>query len=115
MMATNTANYNLKKPGGNDTVNIEDINSNMDILDAALFPAIDQSIAPASNGPAKINDWLNWLTNRVKAITGKANWYDTPSTTLEAANTHMNTANAHNATVEPTASRQSKSSPTSCS
>jgi hypothetical protein len=33
---------------------------------------------------------LGWIANRIKAITGKTNWFDTPSTTLEAANTHIN-------------------------
>lgn len=46
-MSTNTANYNLVKPDGNpggDLVDINVINSNMDIVDAALH-AHDLSIA----------------------------------------------------------------------
>ena len=32
-MATYTPNYNLKKPGASDTVDIADINGNMDVID----------------------------------------------------------------------------------
>ena len=35
-MATYTTNYNLKKPSASDTVDIADINGNMDIIDNAL-------------------------------------------------------------------------------
>ena len=35
-MATYTTNYNLKKPAQSDSVNIDDINGNMDIIDTAL-------------------------------------------------------------------------------
>jgi hypothetical protein len=41
-----------------------------------------EGIPPASGEPAKISQWLSWITNRIKAITGKANWYDTPDTAL---------------------------------
>lgn len=47
-----------------------------------------------------LTNWLSWITNRIKAITGKTNWYDAPDTTLAAANTHMNnTNNPHNVTA----------------
>ena len=36
-MATYTSHYNLKKPAGNENININDINSNMDLLDAAIW------------------------------------------------------------------------------
>lgn len=35
-----TANLNLKKPDGNDHVNIADINENMDVLDSAIHKKI---------------------------------------------------------------------------
>ena len=35
-MATNTPNFNLIKPDLTDNVDIDDINSNMDIIDTAL-------------------------------------------------------------------------------
>jgi hypothetical protein len=50
---------------------------------------VDPSQAP-SGSVGKMGQFLSWIANRIKAITGKSNWYDTPSTTLEAANTHMN-------------------------
>lgn len=40
-MATFTTNYNLKKPDGTDFYNIEDFNSNADIIDAQLKAAYD--------------------------------------------------------------------------
>ena len=36
-MSTLTENYNLIKPASSDNVNIQDINDNMDAIDAALF------------------------------------------------------------------------------
>ena len=77
-----TKNYSLKKPEGTDVVDVNDININADIIDNALTPTADSTQAPLSNGPAKISQWVSWITNRIKAITGKANWYDAPDTSL---------------------------------
>jgi hypothetical protein len=55
---------------------------------------VDPSQAP-SGSIGKIGQFLSWITNRIKAITGKANWYDVPATTLEAANTHMTDSVKH--------------------
>lgn len=77
-----TKYYNLKKPEGTDIVDVNDINNNTDIIENALTPAADPTQEPVSNEPAKISQWLSWITNRIKAITGKANWYDTPDTAL---------------------------------
>ena len=41
-MATYTTNYNLKKPASSDTVDIADINGNMDIIDT--IPKITTTI-----------------------------------------------------------------------
>lgn len=40
-MATNTPNYNLKKPAPEDFYNVADFNDNMDIIDTALLADID--------------------------------------------------------------------------
>ena len=103
-----TANYNLKKPEGTDIVDIDDLNDNADILDQALktvedkadnAPADsvndaaignrtpDQTQAPASPGTGTLTQLVSWLANRIKAITGKTNWWDAPSKTIEELKT----------------------------
>lgn len=49
---------------------------------------IDQAQAP-SGSSGLLTQLLSWLANRIKAITGKNNWYDAPDTTLAAAKAHM--------------------------
>lgn len=88
-MSIKTPNYNLIKPADNETADIQVINGNMDAIDAALTPTADSAQIPEGNGPWKLSQWVNWLTNRIKAITGKANWWDAPSKTLEDLNTHL--------------------------
>jgi len=59
---------------------------------------IDPTQAPTSN-MGSLRQLLDWFANRIKAITGKANWYDAPSKTLEDLNSHINnTNNPHNTT-----------------
>lgn len=77
-----TANYDFKKPGGTDLVNVDDLNTNFDNIDAALTPSADPTLVPASSGPAKLFQWVSWITNRIKAITGKDKWYEAPDTNL---------------------------------
>ena len=117
-----TSNYNLKKPEGTDIVNIDDLNYNADILDQKLKEvenkadnappnsvndaAIgsrtpDQSQAPASPGTGTLTQLVSWLANRIKAITGKTNWWDAPPTTLQAAKTHMDAAAPHSGHETP--------------
>ena len=117
-----TSNYNLKKPEGTDIVNIEDLNYNADILDQKLKEvenkannappnsvndaAIgnrtpDQSQAPASPGTGTLTQLVSWLANRIKAITGKTNWWDAPPTTLQAAKNHIDSAAPHSGHETP--------------
>ncbi|HEX2924802.1 MAG TPA: hypothetical protein VHP38_00840 [Ruminiclostridium sp.] len=77
-----TKNYDFKKPGGADLVNVDDLNANFDNIDEALTPAADSSQVPTADGPAKLSQWISWLTNRIKAITGKDKWYEAPDTAL---------------------------------
>lgn len=105
-MSTNTTNYNLKKPDTTDNYNVADQNGNMDIIDAALKPTADIELVPAGL-VGKMSEWVSWIANRIKAITGKSNWFDTPSTTLETANTHINAAAPHSGHETP-AGAQSK-------
>ncbi len=83
-----TPNYGLKKPDANDTVNIADLNANADTLDSALTPTADPTQVPTGNGPGKLVQWVGWLANRIKAITGKTNWYDAPDITLATLAAH---------------------------
>jgi len=54
----------------------------------------------AVNTPSRFGTILSMLGNMIKSITGKSNWFTLPSTTLEAANTHMNnTSNPHGVTA----------------
>lgn len=55
---------------------------------------IDPAQVPASN-TGSLRQLLDWFANRIKAITGKTNWYDTPSKTLEDLNAHINAAAPH--------------------
>ena len=48
-MATNTTNFNLKKPAYSDTADIADINGNMDKVDSALN-ALGNGLAIMANG-----------------------------------------------------------------
>lgn len=106
-MATQTPNYNLIKPDPNtDYYNIEVHNDNADIIDAALSPIADPDQVP-SGLTGKIAQWVSWITNRIKAITGKTNWYDNPATTLEAAKAHAD-ANAPHAGHETPDGAQAK-------
>lgn len=87
-MPTNTTNYGIVKPDLNETADIGVINSNMDIIDSALAPTADPAQVPTGLS-GKLSQWVSWIANRIKAITGKTNWYDAPSKTLEDLNTHL--------------------------
>lgn len=54
--------------------------------------------SPASTGT--ITQLLSWMVGRIRAITGTANWFDAPATTLASAATHQgNTSNPHSTTA----------------
>jgi len=61
---------------------------------------IDPAQVPASN-QGSLRQFLDWFANRIRAITGKANWYDAPSKTLEDLNTHINAAAPHSGHETP--------------
>jgi hypothetical protein len=99
-MATQTTNYSLEKPDAvTEYYDINIINENMNKIDAALAPTADPALAPIGNGPGKLSQWVSWITNRLKAITGKANWWDAPTQSLEDLNTTVNEHLAENATL----------------
>ena len=98
-LPSNTQNYQLKKPFYTDNADIAVLNSNFDTIDEALTPLVSQTTAPPSNPPkSKLLDWLGWLANRIRAITGKSNWFDTPSTNLENCYNHIQNGSHANST-----------------
>ena len=117
-----TANYNLKKPEGTDIVNIDDLNENADIIDQKLKELEDdvynappnsvndlaigtrtpnQTQVPTSPGSGTLSQILSWLSNRIKVITGKTNWWDDPPTTLQAAKNHIDASAPHSGHETP--------------
>ncbi len=121
-----TVNYELKKPEGTDIIDIDDLNHNADVIgqklnevegkaDSAPADSVNdaaignrtpnQAQAPASPGTGTLTQVMGWLANRIKAITGKTNWWDVPDTTLAAASTHISGTSAHSATAAATANR----------
>lgn len=55
---------------------------------------IDQGLAtPGNTGP--LASLLSWIAGRIKAITGKTNWYDAPDITLAATKAHVDAAKPH--------------------
>ncbi len=49
---------------------------------------IDPAQAP-SGLVGTLRNYLDWFANRIKAITGKTNWYDAPTKSLEQLNTDL--------------------------
>ena len=84
----NTTNLNLRKPESTDNVSIDDLNYNVDELDKEFKPTIDPLVVPSGN-VGLVKTLLGGIVNRIKSITGKTNWWDTPSKTLEDLNTHI--------------------------
>lgn len=72
---------------------------------------IDQADEPTGN-TGHIRQLFSWLANIVRKITGNANWYDAPKTTLTATKAHMDAnTGVHGvgaSTVESVAGSQSK-------
>ncbi len=131
-MATQTTHYSLTKPDPvTDNADISVVNTDMDAIDTQMYnnaqaAAAAQTTANAATAAGAATDtvignrtadptqapnsltgtltqFLSWITNRIKAITGTANWYDVPPTTLTNASSHMtNTNNPHNVTAAQT-------------
>lgn len=55
---------------------------------------IEPTQVPSGN-TGTLRQLLDWFANRVKAILGTTNWYDSPPTTLQAAKSHINAAAPH--------------------
>ena len=61
---------------------------------------VDPAQAPAGN-IGTLGQILSWIANRIKAITGGANWWSTPATTLAGAKGHMDAAAPHSGHETP--------------
>jgi hypothetical protein len=66
----------------------------MDAIDSALAPTADPTQVPTGL-TGKLGQWISWITNRIKAILGTANWYDIPPASLQAAANHISAASPH--------------------
>lgn len=62
------------------------LNPNFERIEAELYPTIDPLVAPTGN-TGFVKALLGGLANRIKAITGKTNWWDSPAKSLEQLNT----------------------------
>jgi hypothetical protein len=82
-LSTTTTNYGFTKPSLSDNADITVIDSTIEAIDNALTPTADQTQVPTGQS-GKLSQWVSWITNRIKAITGKSNWYDAPDITLTA-------------------------------
>lgn len=98
-MPKETTNYRFKKPLYTENADIAVINESLDEIDALLTPTISAVTAPGSSSSGKLPTVLGWLANRLKSITGRPSWQETPSVTLEDCNNHISNGTHSNATV----------------
>lgn len=63
-----TGNYNLKKPEGTDTVNIEDFNDNADIIDAELKKNADEIAAHKAENASQHGDLTTLKTSQKSSL-----------------------------------------------
>ncbi|WMJ90617.1 pyocin knob domain-containing protein [Anaerocolumna sp. MB42-C2] len=75
-----TSNYSLNKPEQTDVVNIDDINGNMDIIDAEIKKVNDNKVEKVSGKGLSSNDYTATEKNKLAGIAEKANNYVHPST-----------------------------------
>ena len=69
------------------------IESNINAIEQGAR-TLDPSQAPTGN-QGTLRQILSWFANRIRAITGTTNWYDSPPTTLTAAKSHIDAAAPH--------------------
>ena len=60
---------------------------------------INQGLTNPSN-TGTITSLFSWLARAVKAITGKANWYDTPDITLAGTKAHIDAVSPHSGHIK---------------
>ena len=75
-----TSNYSLNKPEQTDVVNIDDINGNMDIIDAEIKKVNDKKVEKESGKGLSSNDYTATEKSKLAGIAEKANNYVHPGT-----------------------------------
>lgn len=104
-----TTNYQLNKIELTDSPpDITVLNPNWDTIDQKMKEneeietgqrTINQSSTPSGN-TGTLQNILNWFANRIRAITGKTNWWSSPDITLADTKTHVDaTTEAHGGIV----------------
>lgn len=121
-----TTNYQLKKPEDSEVFDQQNhANYNYVIIDQTMksieekadnAPADsvnddaignrtpDQTQVPVSPGTGKLGQLVSWLANRIKTITGKANWWDAPAKSIQQLSDEQasHSANHLNIVLAPT-------------
>ena len=98
-MPKETENYSLKKPLYSENADIAVLNENFDEIDKTLTPTLNSTNEPGTQSKGKLEIVLGWITNRIKAITGKSMWQESPSVTLEDCAKHIDNDTHQNATT----------------
>jgi len=101
-MSSNPSGWTTPKKNWSsaDIVSSTDLNrveGNIDALNNGAR-TLDPAQAPTGNS-GSLRQILSWLANRIRAITGMANWWDAPPTTLAATKQHMGAGGAAHAVV----------------
>jgi hypothetical protein len=76
---TPKTNWTTADPVGNGDLNR--IEGNINAIDLGNRTVDDAQVPSSDTGT--LREFLDWLANRLKAITGKTNWFDTPADTIE--------------------------------
>ena len=98
-MPKETENYSLKKPLYSENADIAVLNENFDEIDKTLTPTLNSTNEPGTQSKGKLEIVLGWIANRIKAITGKSMWQESPSVTLEDCAKHIDNGTHQNATT----------------
>jgi len=71
-VATNTTNYNLKKPALTDFYDVADQNGNMDLIDAAMKGLEDGKVAKVAGKSLSTNDFTTDEKTKLQNIAANA-------------------------------------------
>ena len=96
-MATYTTNWNLKKPAASDKASIADINSNMDILDAACGFIVKSWTPQLYDNTSYVRDLSNGLYAKIGRVV--IAFYSTSSANLSGISTMLQIRNLPMTTV----------------
>ena len=76
---TPKTNWTTEDPVGNGDLNR--IEGNIEAIDLGNRTVDDAQVPSSDTG--HLRQFLDWITNRLKAITGKTNWFDAPAESIE--------------------------------